>query len=535
VANEAQGQLVQHIATGDFSGTTGLLTDAPVAIAAANLSEDGTGNLYHYVYTAGTAALSSTNTVFQVVRYSPFTFGSQITAQWPGSDAVSLGDTSYVLEGMAKLPLQTSYTYTKGTTRLYLLGHGPGSPGHTDLVVAAIDEDLKLRWTARIQHDDPYPAYIYATDVTNGNYDGVAVGTTINDASTGLNYQVTVLRGTDGVKLFGAQYSSSGSHTDVLKGVAVYGSSLYALGTSYSPADGTNKMVVAAWSWIGGGTTPTVLDVPGAGDGRNYDAVAMCLADRLGSAVFMSITGTVVPSTDHPTWHNYYTVAMEPAALPSLQILWHDEYDGLGGGDDVPAAVQASGDVVKEDLSGHSYTWVTGRSRGLTGNDDIVTICYDWHDPGTGTHQRDIVWKARWYNGASAQTNPGTDQGLALSWDERMGDTINIPYVYVLGQTQNLVNGNLDYVYLSYDMQSYTGTDEQKVTRWQPSGYLSALPADCFYHSSSGHSFPAALTVIRDLDQPTLTDYMFRTGTAPSLTPGNGYDFITTAELDNEP
>jgi hypothetical protein len=59
-------------------------------------------------------------------------------------------------------------------------------------------------------------------------------------------------------------------------------------------------MVVAAWSWIGGGTTPTLLDVPGAGDGRNYDAVTMCLADRIASGNDLCITGTVAPSTDHP-------------------------------------------------------------------------------------------------------------------------------------------------------------------------------------------------------------------------------------------
>jgi hypothetical protein len=42
-------------------------------------------------------------------------------------------------------------------------------------------------------------------------------------------------------------------------------------------------------------------------------------------------------------------------------------------------------------------------------------------------------------------------------------------------------------------------------------------------------------TVIRDVDESTLTDYMFRTHTAPSLMAGNGYDFISTAELDNQP
>jgi hypothetical protein len=220
---------------------------------------------------------------------------------------------------------------------------------------------------------------------------------------------------------------------------------------------------------------------------------------------------------------------MTPAALPTHQILWANEYDGLGGEDDVPAAVQTTGNVVKED-GDHSYTWVTGRSRGTTGNDDIVTICYDWHG-GLQT-----LWKARWYNYDSTHTsNLTADQGLGLSWDEYMGDTIHVPYIYVLGQTQNLVNGNLDYVYLSYDTTFDGSTLEEKPTRWQPLGYFSALPADCLYHSSAGNSFPAALTVIRDVNEPTLTDYMFRTGTSPSLVSGNGYDFITTAELDNEP
>jgi hypothetical protein len=527
----AQGQLVQNIATGDFSGTTGVLTDAPVAIAAANLYENGTTNFYHYVFTAGTAALSSTNTFFQVVRYSPFTFGGQVTGRWP-SDVSSLGDAAYVLEGMAKVPLQQSGYYAKGTTRLYLAGHGPGAPGHTDLIVVGLDEDLTLKWTYRVQHDEAYPVYIYASPVSNRAFDCVAVGTTVVDPTyTGADYRVYVLRGSDGAELTKFTYSSPGNHGDVLKAVAVNDLTVFAAGTGYSAADGKSKYVTAAYDWESGSGVTNLLDVPGYNDGRNYDVTAMAIADRLGSASQLVVTGTVEQgSLDHPTWHNYFTVGMAPTNSPMSQILWSNEYDGLGGGDDVPAAVQIAGDAGREGSTGDSYTWVTGRSRGLTGNDDVVTILYNYTQSGLQT-----VWKARWYNYDSMHTgNLTTDQGVALSWDFDVGDTIYKPYIYVLAQTQNLTTGVLDSVYLSYDIQGSSDAFERKVTRWQQL-YTDPLPADCFYHSSSGNTYPAALTVINDPHESTLTDYMFRTHTAPSLMAGNGYDFISTAELDNEP
>jgi hypothetical protein len=163
-------------------------------------------------------------------------------------------------------------------------------------------------------------------------------------------------------------------------------------------------------------------------------------------------------------------------------------------------------------------------------NDDVVTILYKYDQSGLQTR-----WKARWYNYDGTHTgNLTADQGVALAWDFYMGDTINNPYIYVLAQTQNLVTGALDSVYLSYDTVSYTNPDEKKVTRWQQL-YTDPLPADCFYHASSGNTFPAALTVLRDIHQPTLADYMFRAHTAPGLSGTTGLDFITTSEFDNEP
>jgi len=148
------------------------------------------------------------------------------------------------------------------------------------------------------------------------------------------------------------------------------------------------------------------------GSGTGTDESVALYADNNGNSY---VTGF---SYDDNSDYDYATLKYSSSGEP----LWAVRYDGGNNGKDKPVSVSA-------DINGNVY--VTGSSRGASGNNDILTIKYN----SAGTYQ----WEAR-YNGASN----GDDQATGLAVDAS-GNS------YVTGYSDGSGTGK-DYVTLKYSV-----------------------------------------------------------------------------------
>ena len=169
---------------------------------------------------------------------------------------------------------------------------------------------------------------------------------------------------------------------------------------------GSSDYLALQYSTTGNLEIETRYDGSGLGDD---ESVAVC-TDNKGNSY---ITGF---SYDDNSNYDYATIKYNSAGAP----LWAVRYDGGNNGIDKPVSIGV-------DLSGNVY--VTGTSRGSSGNNDITTVKYN----SAGTFQ----WEARYNGPANAD-----DQASGLSVDAA-GNT------YITGGSDGTGSGK-DYVTIKY-------------------------------------------------------------------------------------
>lgn len=245
------------------------------------------------------------------------------------------------------------------------------------------------------------------TDVAGNIY---VTGSSINTA-TGSNDVVILKYNTAGTLTWTKSYDGPGNLDDIPVKLVLNNSQEPVVTASsysyfFSILCGSSDYLALQYSPAGNLEIETRYDGSGLGDD---ESVAIC-TDNKGNSF---ITGF---SYDDNSDYDYATLKYNSAGAP----LWAVRYDGGNNGTDKPVSIGT-------DLSGNVY--VTGTSRGSSGNNDITTVKYN----SSGTYQ----WEAR-YNGPAN----GDDQATGFSVDAA-GNS------FVTGFSEGTGSGK-DYVTIKY-------------------------------------------------------------------------------------
>lgn len=496
-------------------GSTAALPDGGVAVSAARI-DPIEGSTQSYIYTAGQISTAADDSLLFITR-NPF-----------DCEGIAAADHSYIwptttnrdpairrVKAMVVDPGR-SHTQPEGATTVYVAARVPGTSGHWDLLIIALDEALKtVHWTSRIANADDADTPVHLA-IGTGTPRELVVGYT---AGATTKHMWGLVFSNQGVVEHTYTYNTSATHDASLTGIKMVGNYVYMAGTAYSALDDRNKFATVTWDTLG----QAVVELVNPSDGLEYRATASAFDAPLSTLSVIAITGTRTANANNAGPHDYFTSSsafLNGAVVSS----WSMAYAGSAGGDDVPLAVYTRGVSVNEGF-GRQWTWVTGRSqRAGTLDDDAVTILYD----KIGTSAPVVPWISRWDGGYGA--GGVADAGVALAAIE--ANASEAPDIYVLAQTGSgpVATNGQNYLYLSYDIDPIQSGFETKTTRWATT-LGDTLPPHCFWGVTNGDSIPSGIGVFRF--DGTGCKYMIRTGQSWNGTAA--MDLVTTLERDETP
>ena len=355
---------------------------------ATNLKVDGQNN----VYVCGISKGSGLGYDYAVVKYN-----SAGVEQWvqrydsPGSNNDEARSVETDINGNV---IVTGYSYQPGT--------------QFDITTIKYNSSGVQQWIRFYNGENLYDKGVDLRTDGSGNI--YVTGSSINSAS-GSNDIVILKYDSPGNLLWTRSYDGPGNLDDIpVKLVLNSSQEPLVIASSYSYffsiLCGSSDYLALQYSTSGNLEIETRYDGSGLGDD---ESVSVC-TDNKGNSY---ITGF---SYDDNSNYDYATLKYNSSGAP----LWAVRYDGGNNGIDKPVSVAV-------DQNGSVY--VTGTSRGNSGNNDILTIKYN----STGTYQ----WEAR-YNG------PANGDDIAAGFTvDASGNS------YVTGYSDGTGTGK-DYITIKY-------------------------------------------------------------------------------------
>jgi len=349
------------------------------------IAVDASGN----VFVTGESVTSGTSSDYATVTYN--TLGQE---QWAARRDGGLWDFAYAIALDSE-----SNAYVTGASV-----YEPGNLDGRDYATIKYTASGEQQWVAR--YDGPGHGADVATAVVTDLSGNIYVTGYSIGAGTGYDY-ATIKYDASGQEQWVARYNGPGNNDDQAEAMAV---------------DGSGNVYVTGWS-IGAGGLPNYATVKYSSSGQqlwvarysgpgNVDDEAHAIGiDNAGNVY---VTGQ---SFGAGSRFDYATIKYDTSG----QQQWVMRYNGTGNGDDIANAVA---------IDGSGNVFVTGESKGASGNKDYATVKYD----SLGQEQ----WVAR-YDGVGN----GDDDAKAIVIDSSGN-------VYVTGASAGS-GSDYDYATIKYD------------------------------------------------------------------------------------
>jgi WD40 repeat protein len=298
-------------------------------------------------------------------------------------------------------------------TKVAVTGESIGSTGSQDYATVVYNAMTGgVLWTMRYNgpadHTDAAYALVFSPHSTRVYVTGSSFGGFTADSS---DYATVAYNAATGAVLWTKRYNGPGNNNDTPTAVAVSpDGKVYVTGASVGSTSGSDYATIAYNPTTGA----QVWGQRYNGPMNASDDAAAVVVSLDGTKVY--VTGTAVGSTSLP---DYTTIAYNAT---TGAVVWVKRYNGPANNDDEVSALAVSPDGTK--------VYVTGESKGSTGNYDYATVAYD---AATGA----LGWAQRYDAGN------GDDAGTAVV----VGPDSTT--VYVTGQSVG-VTTNLDYATIAY-------------------------------------------------------------------------------------
>jgi DNA-binding beta-propeller fold protein YncE len=332
------------------------------------MSPDGTK-----VYVAGSSVGTTSGSDYETIAYNAATgaavWGKRYNGTGNAADSV------------------TAVAVSPDGTKIYVTGSSAGSTSGSDYATVAYNATTgALLWVMRYNGPgddyDEASAVVVSPNGTKVYVTGRSIGSTSE-----LDYATIAYNAMTGAVVWTMRYNGPGNQNDDASAVVVSadGTKVYVSGSSEGSTSFIDYATVAY-----NATTGALLWVKRYnGPGNSYDLVRAMRRSPDGTKVYVTGASTGLYSVGSTPTFDYATIAYNAT---TGAVVWTKRYNGPGNADDDASAVAVSPDGTK--------VYVTGGSIATVGDctcDDYATVAYN---AMTGA----VVWTMR-YNGPANRSD----------------------------------------------------------------------------------------------------------------------------------